>query len=98
MTDTERVMADLAAKATHGVCPKEDVPPAQLVMADLAAKAIGLDKFYLYRLAATGQIPHFRSGRAVRFSIPELLEWMRDNANVKASGSANGHGSQKEEL
>ncbi len=62
----------------------------QLVMADLAAKATGLDKYYIYRLAATGQIPHFRSGRAVRFSIPELLEWMRDNANVKAHGRSDG--------
>jgi len=61
----------------------------KLVMADLAAKATGLDKYYIYRLAATGQIPHFRSGRAVRFSIPELLEWMKKNAEAKANGSAN---------
>ena len=62
----------------------------QLVMADLAAKATGLDKFYLYRLAATGQIPHYRSGRAVRFSISELLAWMRHNADVKANGRSDG--------
>ena len=60
-----------------------------LVNADPAAKAVGLDKYYLYRLAAEGQIPHYRSGRAVRFSIPELLEWMKKNAEAKANG--NGH-------
>ncbi len=87
MTDRERVMADLTAKATPGGCHKEYVPPAQLVMADLAAKATGLDKYHLYGLAAEGQIPHYRAGRAVRFSIPELLEWMKKNAEAKANGN-----------
>ncbi len=69
----------------------------QLVKADLAARATGLNKFFLYRLAAERQIPCYRLRKAVRFSIPELLEWMKQQAIQKAS-SANGHNNQKEEL
>ncbi len=61
----------------------------QLVKADLAAMATGLNKFFLYRLAAERQIPCYRLGKAVRFSIPELLEWMKKNAEAKAND--NGH-------
>ncbi len=49
----------------------------ELVKADLAAKAMGLNKYFLYRLAAENKIPAYRIGKAVRFSVPELLAWMR---------------------
>ena len=58
----------------------------ELVMVDLASKATGLNRYYLYRLAAQKKIPHYRAGKAVRFSIPELLAWMKNNVNVKADG------------
>ena len=53
------------------------MPDTQLVKAELAAKATGLNRYFLYRLAAQGRIPCYRAGRALRFSIPELLEWMK---------------------
>ena len=55
-----------------------------LVMVDLASKATGLNRYYLYRLAAQNKVPHYRAGKAVRFSIPELLEWMKIQAQQKA--------------
>ncbi len=61
----------------------------ELVMVGLASKATGLNRYYLYRLAAQKKIPHYRAGKAVRFSVPELLEWMRNNAEVKTNGKAN---------
>ena len=57
----------------------------ELVMVDLASKATGLNRHYLYRLAAQNKIPHYRAGKAVRFCIPELLEWMKTQAQQKAS-------------
>ena len=59
-----------------------------LVPVGLASKATGLNRHYLYRLAAQNKVPHYRAGKAVRFSIPELLEWMRNNAEVKTNGKA----------
>ena len=60
----------------------------ELVMVDLASKATGLNRHYLYRLAAQNKVPHYRAGKAVRFCIPEVLEWMRNNAEVKTNGKA----------
>ena len=56
----------------------------KLVKAELAARAAGLNKFFLYRLAAEGRIPCYRVGKAVRFSVGELLEWMRSQAQPRA--------------
>ncbi len=55
-----------------------------LVMVDVASKATGLNRHYLYRLAAQNKVPHYRAGKAVRFCIPELLEWMKNQAQTKA--------------
>ena len=60
----------------------------ELVMVDLASKATGLNRYFLYRLAAQNKLPHYRAGKAVRFSIPELLAWMRNNVEAKANGKA----------
>ena len=57
----------------------------ELVMVDEASKATGLNRHYLYRLAARNKVPHYRAGKAVRFCIPEVLAWMRDQAQQKAS-------------
>ena len=57
-----------------------------LVKAELAAKATGLNKFFIYRLGAEGQIPRYKAGRAVRFSIPEILEWMKKQGEIQSKG------------
>ncbi len=62
----------------------------ELVTAELTARATGLNRYFLYRLASRGQIPCYRAGRAIRFSIPEVLTWMKDQAT--ATAKANGHG------
>ena len=61
------------------------VTDKELVMVDLASKATRLNRHYLYRLAAQNKIPHYRAGKAVRFCIPELLEWMKNQAQQKTS-------------
>jgi len=52
----------------------------ELVKIDVASKAIGLSRNYLYRLSAEGKIPYFKAGKALRFDIAELKEWMREQA------------------
>ncbi len=52
----------------------------ELVKAGKAAKALGLNAYFIYKLASRGQIPCYRAGRALRFSIPELREWMKSQA------------------
>ena len=63
-------------------------------MADLetttaAARAVNLSKWFLYRHADKIPAAH-RAGRALRWDTPKLKEWMREQAELKAS-SANGH-------
>ena len=48
-----------------------------LVKVAEAAKAIGLSKFTLYRAAKAGEVPCYKQGRALRFSIEEVKEAMR---------------------
>lgn len=45
-----------------------------------AAKAVGLNKWTLYRLASKGAIPCYRAGKALRLDPIELREWMRNQA------------------
>ena len=52
----------------------------ELVNARHAARAIGMSPVALYRAAESGTVPHFRMGRAVRFSITELRAWMKEQA------------------
>jgi len=53
---------------------------ADLVKATEAARSTGLSKYFLYRLAAKGKIPFYRAGKALRFSVRELREWMKAQA------------------
>jgi excisionase family DNA binding protein len=65
---------------------------AELVKVGDAARSIGLNKHYLYKLAAAGKVPCYRAGRALRFCIPELLEWMRREAgDRKGVGVSHAH-------
>lgn len=62
----------------------------ELVKAESAAKATGLNRYFLYKAAAKRLLPHYRMGRAIRFSIPEVLDWMRCEANRKGVGTSDG--------
>jgi len=58
-----------------------------LVKASTAAQAVGLNKFFLYRLAAEHKIPSYRAGKAVRFNVSEILAWMRTQAGADGNGA-----------
>lgn len=66
-------------------CGREErMASTELVSADEAAKATGLSKYFIYRLAAAGKVPAYKAGRAVRFDILELRAWMREQARQEA--------------
>ena len=54
----------------------------QLEKVDAAAKATGLNRFTLYKLAKRGILPHYKAGRAIRFDVEEVKNWMREQAQA----------------
>jgi len=57
--------------------PKEESEnPTSLVKISVASRLTGYSVNYLYHLASTGQIPHVKRGRSLRFDIDELKQWL----------------------
>jgi len=46
------------------------------VCAKDAARMLGIGQRKLWSLTNRGDIPHFRIGRSVRYSVPALMEWI----------------------
>ncbi len=63
----------------------------ELVKAKPLAKVTGLNRYFIYKLAASGRIPCYRAGRAIRFSIPEVLSWMKDQQLIRGNGRGSRH-------
>ncbi len=53
---------------------------SDLVKIATAAKAVGLSKFTLYKAVSSGRLKPYRQGRALRFDIQELRDWMKEQA------------------
>lgn len=53
---------------------------AELSDVDSTARAVHLSKYFIYRLAQRGEIPCYRTGRALRFDVDEVRAWMRSKA------------------
>lgn len=61
---------------------KDSPTISTLANVSIAAKALSVSKFYLYRLPL-GTPGVYIFGRAKRFDIEELREWSRRYANVE---------------
>ena len=48
-----------------------------LVGVDVAAKALGVNRYALYKAAARGKVAVYRLGKSVRFDVAEIREQMR---------------------
>jgi len=55
------------------------------VGADEAARLLGVNKHTLYRWAREGTVPCIRIGKAVRFRVATLLEWMEQQERQSAT-------------
>ena len=51
-------------------------PKPSILTADEAAKLLGICRRTLCRIAADGQIPHFKIGKVVRFRVSELRTYL----------------------
>jgi excisionase family DNA binding protein len=58
---------------------------ADLVDVDSIARAVNLNKFTIYRLAQQHKVPCYRAGRALRFDVEEVRDWMRGQAKKGAA-------------
>ncbi len=52
-----------------------------------AAEWLGLSQSYLYRLVESDAIPNIRFGRAIRFDIKALEDWLREDDDDQAEGA-----------
>src|SRR5579864_4738624 len=50
--------------------------------AQQVAELLGLSKKQVYQMAATGKLPSFRIGKAVRFDAQDLAEWLRKQKHL----------------
>ena len=57
------------------ILPGETLQPIAL-NAKEAAKLLGIGQRKLWSLTNRGEIPHFRIGRSVRYSVPALMDWI----------------------
>jgi excisionase family DNA binding protein len=46
-----------------------------------AAEWLGLSQSFLYKLVESDAIPHIRFGRAIRFDIKQLEDWISEDAD-----------------
>ena len=60
-----------------------------LVKVDELTKALGISRFTLYKAAKVGDVPSYRQGKAIRFSIAELREAMKQAAIHTDGATAN---------
>ena len=63
------------------VLGKNDAVPQLGLRLREAARAIGISKRSLWGMAKSGQILHFRIGRALLFPVAELEKWIADRTS-----------------
>jgi excisionase family DNA binding protein len=51
----------------------------KLVDATVVAESMGCSVKHVYKLAATGQLPHYRIGGLVRFDPDKILAWIQSH-------------------
>ena len=60
----------------------------RLLTAHQVSEATGLAVWRIYELCRSGDIPHVRLGRAVRFSPAQLNAWLEAGGTRHATGDA----------
>ena len=67
-----------------------DTIPRLRTAAELSARLHGVSRQRLYQLAAAGQIPHVRLGRAIRFADSAIVEWVRQGGTAAVGNATEG--------
>lgn len=56
--------------------------PHDLVTAGVVAKRTGLSERHVRRLTADGELPHYRVGRAVRYRLADVEQFLEERRRV----------------
>jgi excisionase family DNA binding protein len=62
--------------------------PEQLMTLEQVAKYLNVDKFTVYRLIASKQLPAFKVGNQWRFNSKMIEAWLARNSNLKRPPSS----------
>lgn len=57
---------------------------SSLITAEQLAETLGVSTNLVYRMATSGEIPHYRVGPRLRFNLTEVLETLRQAEGAKA--------------
>jgi excisionase family DNA binding protein len=68
-----------------------DQPEKLLLKADEVARRLSLGRATIYLMMASGELPTFRKGRAVRVPARALEEWIEHMTRVGDSDTRNHH-------
>ena len=60
--------------------PFTTAPPPLLVTPPVAAQSLAISERKLWAMTASGEIPHIRIGRSVRYSVAALDRWIADHS------------------
>lgn len=52
-----------------------------ILKVDDVAEWLGVSKAHIYQLVRSGEIPHFRVGKAIRFHYDTLVAWAKRETN-----------------
>ncbi len=63
------------------------VEPTLLLTAQQAAKALSISPRKLWGMTASGEIPHIRLGRCVRYPVDDLRQWIDEQKKGVTSES-----------
>ncbi|MBT6155429.1 MAG: helix-turn-helix domain-containing protein [Planctomycetaceae bacterium] len=67
------------SKLTPDFPPQPDDP--RLLTPPQAAAVFAISPRKLWAMTASGDIPHVRIGRCVRYPVGDLQQWIRENTN-----------------
>jgi len=62
---------------TNDTSMRRETPPF-LIRPDATAEALAISPRTLWALTASGEIPHVRIGRSVRYDPEDLRKWLKD--------------------
>jgi len=75
---------------SEGLQREEERGPSQMEKRLLniaeAGEWLGLSESFLYKLVEDDSIPHIRIGRAIRFDIKLLEEWIKEDSDEEEGG------------
>jgi excisionase family DNA binding protein len=75
-SDIEKIAEQITEKLKGQLAPS-----VALLTAEQLANHLNVPKSWIYERTRDNSIPHIKIGKYVRFSLPEVLAWIKTNNN-----------------